>query len=322
MGTDREAFLHDLPTLVTLLTSEARVHSNNLMSSTCSLGSEDVEERAPTGVENGLRQMMVLDQVEDTHILNHNMMIGFGILPGSLEMVIAALPIDLQMRFSNIASGDASSMAFLLAPGQLALFAAKRSLARAIETRVLDGIAFRVGKEDFQPYINTDVRMLTDDGTMLCVWRYVAGNQRIPVSIGTMHEIDRLGHPDHRAMEFDLEEVTELLGHDQMFVILVQIGVFAILPELDGVPAVRLLEAGEAHIRETKFFRSKEAFEGLGKTISKALHRGRRHMFAPAPFESSVKGILARKCAILLILRTDMREHLVLAMQADAARRG
>jgi len=46
MGTDRQRFLDHLPTLVTLLTGEVGVHSNDLMSSTCSLGSENVEERA------------------------------------------------------------------------------------------------------------------------------------------------------------------------------------------------------------------------------------------------------------------------------------
>jgi hypothetical protein len=52
MGTDRQGFLNDLPTLVTLLAGEAGVHSDDLMSSTCSLGSENIEESAPRGVEN------------------------------------------------------------------------------------------------------------------------------------------------------------------------------------------------------------------------------------------------------------------------------
>jgi len=83
MGTHRKRFLHDLPTLVAFLRGETRVHSDHLMSSTFSLGFKDSEECTPGGVHDGFRQMMVLDHVEDSQILNGDMMIGLGVLFGS-----------------------------------------------------------------------------------------------------------------------------------------------------------------------------------------------------------------------------------------------
>jgi hypothetical protein len=76
MGSHRERFLHNLPTVVALLCGKPGVHSDDLMSSTCSLGSENVEERAPAGAENGFRKVMVFDHVEDTQVLNGNTVRG------------------------------------------------------------------------------------------------------------------------------------------------------------------------------------------------------------------------------------------------------
>ncbi len=60
MGTDRQRFLHDLPTLITFLTGETRVHPDDLMTSVLSFDSEDVKELPPTSVRNGLSKVMVL----------------------------------------------------------------------------------------------------------------------------------------------------------------------------------------------------------------------------------------------------------------------
>src|SRR6266567_3983388 len=49
MRTYRQRLLHYLATFETLLRGEARVHSDDLMSSVCSFGFKDVEERAPGG---------------------------------------------------------------------------------------------------------------------------------------------------------------------------------------------------------------------------------------------------------------------------------
>src|SRR5712691_3701915 len=79
MRTDRQTLLHDFPALVTFLTGETRVHSYDLMTSSCSLLFKNVEELPPRGVENALRQMMVLDHVGHLKVFHGNVVILFSI---------------------------------------------------------------------------------------------------------------------------------------------------------------------------------------------------------------------------------------------------
>ena len=80
--------------------------------------------------------MMVLDHVEDLQILNSDRSIGLGIRLGDLEMMIAPLPVDLQVRLGNVVGGLALSFAALLASAQLALLASQGLLRGAIEARI------------------------------------------------------------------------------------------------------------------------------------------------------------------------------------------
>jgi hypothetical protein len=250
MGADRQTFLYDLPTLVTFLTGETGVHSNHLMSSVCSFGLKNIEKRAPTGVENGFGKMRVLDQIEDTHILNHDMLIGLGIVLGNFEMMVAALPSDLQMRFSHIMSGFAASMTAFLPSAKGTLLASECLLRRAIETRIRNGVPFRVSKEDFQTYVNADVRMGTFRGYMFSLWFSLTDDQRVPMPIGPEYEVHCLRSTHDRPVQLDFEEVTKLLRDNEVFLVLMQIAIFAVLSELDGVPPIRLFEAGEADARD------------------------------------------------------------------------
>ena len=96
MGTHRERFLDDLATLVTFLTGEARIDSSHAMPGSFSLVTEDVEECAPTGVHDALRDMMVLDHVRDLKVFNCNQLIALGVRFRRLEMVITALAFILR----------------------------------------------------------------------------------------------------------------------------------------------------------------------------------------------------------------------------------
>ncbi len=60
------------------------------------------------------------------------------------------------------------------------------------------------------------------------------------------------------------------------------IAIFAVLPELDGMPAVRFLEAREPDIISLMFFGGEKPFEGLREPISKHLHCGCWYM-SPCP---------------------------------------
>jgi hypothetical protein len=312
VGTHRQRFLDDLSTLVTLLTREAGAHSNDLVSSTCSLGSENAEKRSPTGVHDGFSKMVIFDHIEDTQVLNNNASLARGVLLGNLEMMVTPLASDLEMSLCSATCGLAASVTPLHAPGQLTLFASQGFLRGAIEAWVLDGMTLTIGEEDFEPDIDPDIGMLTGTWKMLHLWFRLTGNQRIPMPIGTMHQIDRLGLAFKRAMQLDLEEVTKLLGNNEVFLIFMQVHIFAILPELDGMPAVWLFEAGEPHIRNAQSFRRKKTFLGLGEPISEALYRRGRDMFTPTPFEGGIQGILARERPIVLILRLECSQHLII----------
>ena len=70
MGAHRQRLLDHLPTLVALLRGEARIDSNDLMTSSCGLILKDVEKCTPRGVENALRHMMIFHQVGDLKVFH------------------------------------------------------------------------------------------------------------------------------------------------------------------------------------------------------------------------------------------------------------
>src|SRR5579859_2427342 len=167
MGSYRQTFLYNFSTLVTFLTGEAWVHSNHLMTSSCSLLFKNSEELTPCGVQDGFRQMVVLDHIGDLKVFYGKMVIAFSVLLCHLEMVIAALTLNLQMRLCCTLSRLPASMRAFLATTHGTLLTSQRTLRRAIEAWVRNGVPLAISQERFEPYINTDVRMLTDTWRML-----------------------------------------------------------------------------------------------------------------------------------------------------------
>ena len=153
MSTYRQTLLHDLTALVAFLRGEARVHSDDLMSSTLSLHFKNVEECAPTSVHDALCQGMILDHVEHLKLLNSNHLVLFGIAFSRLIVKIAPLPFDLEMRLRSASSSLTAAVTALLATAQLALFAPQGLLRGAIEARVRGGVALTIGQKGLsQPF--------------------------------------------------------------------------------------------------------------------------------------------------------------------------
>src|SRR3989442_302365 len=252
--------------------------------------------------------MMVLDHVSDLKVFYGNMVIAFSVLFGHLEMVIAALTLNLQMRLCCTRSRLTTAMGTFLTTTHGTLLASQGFLRGAIEAWVSNGMALTIRQERFQPYINTDVRMRAFEWGMLGMWLRLTDEEGVPMPISTMDEMYCLGCTLYPAMHLDLEKVSQLLGNDEVFVVFVQIAIFAVLPELNGMPAIGLLETREANTRDSILFCSKKAFEGLGETISKHLNGGGRYMFA-LPFKGCFQVILAGKCFVLLILRFYRLKH-------------
>ena len=310
MCTNTQGLLHKLPTVATCLCREAWVHSDDLMTSSCSLVFKDGEELAPRGVQDGFRQLMVLDHSGDSKVFDHEMVIVLGVLLRHLELMVTALTVDLQMGLGYGLRSLTLAMAALLAATHGALLASQRLLRGAIEARVLNRTALAIGEERLQSDINADVRMLARRGEMLSMRFRLAHKQGVPMSIGAVHKMDGLGRPLNRAMQLDLEEVSDFLGYNQVFHVFMQIAVFPILPQLDGVPAIGLLEAREANARDSMLFGSQETCERFREPISQHLHGGGRHMLALS-FECGLKIILGGKYSILLVQCFDGFKHAI-----------
>src|SRR6266496_181964 len=106
--------------------------------------------------------------------------------------------------------------------------------------------------------------------------------------------------------------MTAFLASAQLaFLILMQIRIFAVLSELDGMPAVWLLEPGEAYSRDALLPGGKKALERRTQTISQHLNSGGRNMCALS-LESRFQVILAWEGAFFLILSLDGLKHLVI----------
>ncbi len=86
-----------------------------------------------------------------------------------------------------------------------------------------------------------------------------------------------------------------------MLLVLMQRDIFSILSELDRVPLVALLEAREAYFC-SKLFAGKKTFEGLGETVSQHLYGCGWDMLSTSPGKYLGQIILARECALLLVL--------------------
>src|SRR6266496_1249407 len=192
------------------------------MSSTLSLDFKYVEERAPRGVHDALGQRMIVDHVENSQLLHSDHLIVFSVWLCRLVVKIPPLPGDLEMRL----------------------------LRATIESGVLNGMPFRVSQENFQTNVKTNVRMGTLRWFMLSLWLRLTDDESIPVSIGPMDQVNRLRRALYRAMQLDLEEMSQFLGNHEMFLVLMQIHIFAILPQLNALPAIGLLKPGEANTRD------------------------------------------------------------------------
>ncbi len=316
MGSHRQTLLHDLPTVVAVLRGETRVHSDHLMTSSCSLFFKNVEECAPTGVHDAFCQGMILDHVENTQLLNSDHLVLFGIVFGCLILKVSALTGDLEMGVCRATGSLTAAFTALLAAAHHALLASQGLLRAAIEAWVLNGMALAIGEKGLQSYVNANSRMSTVSWSMFERWVSLTDQQRVPVPIGTMNEVDCLGSAFNGTMHLDLEQFSQFGREMQMLLVLVQphITARAVLSELDGVPAIRLLETRKTNVSNAQLFGCEIALERFREAISQHLHAGGRHMFTATAFELSSQIVLCGKRAVLSILCFDPLQHLVIEL--------
>ena len=314
MGSDRQTLWYDLPTLVAFLRGETGVHSDDLMSSTLSLNFKNVEERAPRDVHDALGQRMIVDHVENSQLLNSDHLIVFSVRLGRLIVKIPPLPGDLEMGLRRAPSSFTASMRPLFASTYRPLLASQGLLRATIEARGFDGMALTIRQERFESDINPDGRMRAVRGSMFSPWLRLTDDESIPVSIGPMDQVNRLRRALDRTVQLDLEEMSQFLGNHEMFLVLMQVHVFAILPQWNALPAIGLLKTGEANIRDVTGFRGKEPLQRFGEPVCEHLDSGGGHMITALTFESTFQIVLTGERALLLILLFDHLKHPIIDM--------
>ena len=82
MRPNRQRFLDKFATSVAFLCGEARVDSNDCMSSVLSFGTQDVEKCAPGGVRDAFREMMVFYHPIDVQIFYTDALVLLSIALG------------------------------------------------------------------------------------------------------------------------------------------------------------------------------------------------------------------------------------------------
>ncbi len=313
MRTDTEGLSNKLPTMTACLCREARVHSDHLMTSSLSLIFKDIEKRTPTGIANGFCEMVILDHPTDIEVFNHDMVIVIGILLSRLVMEVTALPLDLEMCLGSVASGLAIALAALLAAAHLPLLAPQRLLAFAVVAWVRNRVPFAIRQERFQSDIDPDIRMRTGRRAMFSLWVCFTDDECVPVTISTMHEVSRLGRSLDGPMHLDLDGAAQLLGERQMLPVRGKREIGLVLSQLNGMPAIWLLEPGKAALL-TEFSQRKEPFEGLVQAICQHLDRGSGYMLTPTATKLSGQIVFQEECVCLLIVLFGGGQHLIVEM--------
>ncbi len=313
MGTHTEGLLYKFPTVTACLCGEAGVHSDDLMPSTLSLGREDIEELTPTRIMDTFREMVVLHHVGDLKVFDGNALIAFSVVFGDFEMMVSALPFDLQMCLSGTLSGFAVASAPLLAAAHLPLLTSKCLLTLAKGSWVRNCVAFAIREKRFESYVNANVRMFALSRFMVSTWLGLTDNEDIPMAVSTQDEMSRPGCTFDRTMHLDLDGAAQLLGKRQMLPVRGKREIGLVLSQLNRMPTIGLLETRET-ASFTQFSHRKEAFEGLIQTIRQHLDRGSGYMLTPTATKLSGQIVFHEECARLLIVLFGGGQHFIVEM--------
>jgi hypothetical protein len=174
--------------------------------------------------------------------------------------------------------------------------------------RVFDRLAFGIGKKNFQAQINTNTGAVLEGRLS----SEVADDERVPVVVSPTHEVSRFRSTFGGAVLFYLDASTELLGDSESlsFTIQEHIMSLAVLPEMDGVPAIAGFEAREADLL-LQLLAVEESPQGFIKTTTERLDCGLGDVFATAAPKLTRKIIPTERFAALCVMVFNQFEHLI-----------
>lgn len=310
MSPDTQAFRNDCFASKADLRSEVGSDLDHTTTSVLSFVGQDVQEDAPRGVVNALGEMTIAGHPVDVQVFNNNETIIIGVNLGCLEEKIPSLPRDFEMGLGHAASCLAPSAAPFGATGENALLTSQGLLARAVIAGIRNRSTLRVSQENFKPNVQPDGRLFFH---WLNCW-HLANNESVPMSIGPEDQMGGLGGSFQWPMEFYLDGPSQLSRNTEMFLIGIQPDIFAlsVLSEVDGMPLVGALKAGEACMG-VSFLTGEVSPKGLIKTVCKRLYRCGRHMLA-TPLKLRRQAIFKQELAGLFILDLRLLQHLVIKL--------
>jgi hypothetical protein len=286
--------------------------------SSFSLGVKYVQEPSPTRVQNALAQSSVLDHTGDVEVFHHNQRIQQGVVMGNLEVKITSLALNLQVRLCHTSGGFLASSAAFLAAAQRLLFASQCLLRCTEEAWIWDGIAVTVGQEGREPNINPDSWSIIFCCCNINTRRCLTHNQRIPVTIGTIDQIDRLGRAFKRTVQLDLDASTKLFWHNQMPTIDSHITTSTPLSKLKGVPLVWLLEPRESNawttIRLSLMSMVPKELQRLVEPVSNCLQRGCWRVCTSGSRKDFIQIVSVRKRLRLTVVFLRVFQHRVVCV--------
>lgn len=130
--------------------------------------------------------------------------------------------------------------------------------------------------------------------------------------VGPENEMRALRRAGQRAMLFGLDPATELLRDVKPFRLGVEKHIPArpVLSKLNGVPAVRGLEARETDLFP-ELFAVKEPLEGFVQPVGEHLYGGLRDVLAAATLETVREIISAKELVGLVVMTFDHLKHFV-----------
>ncbi len=137
--------------------------------------------------------MMILHHIADTQVLYSNEAMLICILLSNFEMMVTALPFDLEVRLCRTLARFPAPMTPFLATTDRSLLTTECRLTGAIVTRVLHHVALTIGEEGRESYINTNVTMCALSKSMLVRRFGFADDKCVPMTICTQDQVGRFG---------------------------------------------------------------------------------------------------------------------------------
>jgi hypothetical protein len=317
MSPDRKRLPNDLATVEAPLRSEVRWHFDDSRSGALSLECEDILERGPTCIGDGLCKVVVLEHVLGSKIFDGDKGVAVDVASRRLVSVVLTLTGYSEVLFRLLSCHLLAAVGALLSPCRLALCSAKLFRRPLPTVRVLDRVSVGVRDEVGEPNVETDPGAVSLFGRIA----HIADDEHVPVSVGAVDEVRRLGSPFERAMLFDLEATPELLRDSQLASVGINVHVppAPVLSELDRVPAVRHFEAREPDL-PSELFAAKETLERLVESVGEGLHRGLGNVLraraTATPLEPMRKVVTGQELARLIVMSPDHLKHLVVKSAA------